>query len=252
MKYLNYLIYVVLGVFILIVWETKSQASGTVRLFISSPSLIKDYFIANQVELFNAVSITLLESTLGLLIAMIFSFSTIILCFFYPRLMGFVLPLMLVSQVIPLITLAPLFIIIFGSGLTANILMAAVLCYFPIFINFSNSAKLINKNILELSYLYNLSTKKKIKHIYFPLSMPGIMAGLKIAATLSVIGAIVAEFSGAQVGLGRNLYISALRTEPELMMSSLILSSVLGFTMYGSIFILEKILGFWYLNEKNE
>src|SRR5690606_37333661 len=139
-----------------------------------------------------------------------------ILCFYFPKLMDFVLPIMVTSQVIPLIVLAPFFIILMGIGLGSKIAMAALMCFFPIFVNFAQGFKAINPNIHELMHIYNADTWTRIRQVYFPLSMPSIMAGLKISATLAVIGAIVAEFAGAEVGLGRNLFISALRLEPEM------------------------------------
>ena len=72
------------------------------------------------------------------------------------------------------------------------------------------------------------------------------MAGLKISATLAVIGAIVAEFNGAEVGLGKNLYLAAKRLEPDMMMNSLLLSTLLGGVVYLCISMIENKLGKWY------
>ena len=83
--------------------------------------------------------------------------------------------------------------------------------------------------------------------VYFPLSIPNIMAGLKVAAALSVIGAIVGEFNGTKIGLGKNLFLAAKRLEPELMMSSLILSTILGGLMFLVIYLIELKIGKWYL-----
>ncbi|MEM6719197.1 MAG: ABC transporter permease [Bacteroidota bacterium] len=240
------IIYLILIIILLIVWEYQSKQSNTFRLLLSSPSLIWDYF-QNEIDILTkATLITFVEALAGLLIATIFSFLTIILCFFNKRLMDYVLPIMIFSQVIPLITLAPLFIIAFGVGLKSKIMMAALICFFPIFVNFNNGVKLIDKNIHEMMYIYGASTIQKIKHLYFPLALPNIMAGLKIATTLSVIGAIVAEFNGADIGLGKNLFLAAKRLEPELMMTSLILSSILGGLLFISIVLIEKKIGKWY------
>lgn len=247
MKAWQYISYVVLAIAIVFIWEYKSQMNSTWRLMISSPSLMLDYFVSNSSSLLQATWVTFYESFVGLLIATTFSFSTMIVCFYIPRLMDFFLPIMIVSQVIPLITLAPLFIILFGVGAGAKIAMATLLCYFPIFVNFSNGVKLISNNIHELTFIYNISTIQKIRFVFFPLAMPSIMAGLKIAATLAVIGAIVAEFNGAQIGLGKNLFLAAKRLEPDLMMVSLILSSILGGSMYAFILFIEKQFGKWYI-----
>ena len=71
------------------------------------------------------------------------------------------------------------------------------------------------------------------------------MAGLKISATLAVIGAIVAEFNGAEIGLGKNLFLAAKRLEPDLMMSSLLLSTLLGVVFFGTIYFIEKKIINW-------
>ncbi|MBK8370382.1 MAG: ABC transporter permease subunit [Saprospiraceae bacterium] len=224
------------------------STNQTVRLLLSSPSLVISYFGENHIALVQATKTTFIEALAGLMIATIFSFGMMILCFYFPKLMDFVLPIMITSQVVPLIVLAPFFIILMGIGLGSKIAMAALMCFFPIFVNFAQGFKAINENIHELMHIYNADILTRIKQVYFPLSMPSIMAGLKISATLAVIGAIVAEFNGAEIGLGRNLFLSAKRLEPELMMTSLLLSTLLGVTFFGVIYLLEKKFINWQLN----
>ena len=236
----NKILYILLSILLLAAWQYFGSTSQTARLLLSSPSLVVEYFGENYESLLRATQTTLIEAVSGLLIATVFSFGVMILCFYKPKLMDFVLPIMITSQVIPLIVLAPFFIILMGIGLGSKIAMAALMCFFPIFVNFAQGYKAISQNINELMHIYNANTLTRIRQVYFPLSMPSIMAGLKISATLAVIGAIVAEFSGAEIGLGRNLYISAIRLEPEMMMSSLILSSLLGLAFFGVIRLIEK------------
>ena len=153
---------------------------------------------------------------------------------------------MITSQVIPIIVLAPFFIILFGIGLTSKIIMAAVISFFAIFISFTQGYKAISRNIHELMTVYNAPLSFRIKEVYFPLAMPSIMSGLKVSATLAVIGAIVAEFTGARYGIGKNLFVSAIRLEPDMMMTSLILAALLGLALYGIINYIDKKYGFWY------
>lgn len=242
------IIYLLLSIAILALWQYYGSHSQTVRLLLSSPSLVYQYFGENAADLLNATKTTLFEAFIGLAIAIVFSFAMMVLCFYKPKLMEFILPVMVTSQVVPLIVLAPFFIILFGIGLGSKIAMAAIMCFFPIFVNFAQGYKAINTNIHEMMHIYNAPISFKIKNVYFPLSMPSIMAGLKISATLAVIGAIVAEFNGAEIGLGKNLYLSAKRLEPDLMMTSLILSTFLGGLVYLFIYIIEKKIGKWYNN----
>ncbi len=241
----KWLIYLLLSCIILGIWQYFGSTSNTARLLLSSPSLVISYFIQNHFDLLQATYTTLLEAVSGLAIAICFSFSMMVLCFYRPKLMDYILPIMITSQVIPLIVLAPFFIVLMGIGLSSKIAMAALISFFPIFINFAQGYKSISKNIHELMMVYQAPLKFRIKNVYFPLSMPSILAGLKISANLAVIGAIVAEFSGAENGLGKNLYISAIRLEPELMMSSLFLSMFIGIFFYSLFVIIERRIVRW-------
>jgi NitT/TauT family transport system permease protein len=136
---------------------------------------------------------------------------------------------------------------VFGIGIKAKIVMAALMCFFPLFINFLSGYISIPRTTNDMLYLYAASTWFKIIRVNIPLALPSIFAGLKISATLSVIGSIVAEFNGADYGLGKNLYLAAKRLEPELMMTSILLTSLLGGIMYGTMWLLERKLGKWYL-----
>ena len=236
----NRIIYIIFFAALIIVWQYFGSHNNTVRLYISSPSLIVNYFSENYADLLEATYTTLIETIVGLLIAICFSFGMMVLCFYKPKFMNFILPVMVTSQVIPVIVLAPFFIILLGIGLPSKIAMAAVISFFPVFVNFAQGYKAISTNIHELMTIYEAPLNFRIKHVYFPLAMPSIMAGLKVSATLAVIGAIVAEFTGAQTGLGKNLFISAIRLEPDLMMTSLILSTMIGLGMFGIVKFIEK------------
>jgi len=238
--------YLIISIIVLLLWQYLGSTNNTFRLLLSSPSILIDYFAENYTDLFSATYITLYEAMVGLLIATCFSFGMMILCFLNPKIMEFILPLMITAQVIPLIVLAPFFIILFGIGLTSKIAMAAIMSFFPIFVNFAQGYKAIPQNIHELMTVYQASQFYRIRNVYFPLAMPSIMAGLKVSATLSVIGAIVAEFNGAELGLGKNLFLSAKRLEPDLMMASLIISALIGYVLFSLIKIIELIKGTWY------
>lgn len=219
-------------------------------MLISSPSFCLDYFEENSRALWQATYTTLYESFLGLIIAVFFAFLLMILCFLFDGLYKFILPIILSSQVIPLITLAPFFIIWLGIGVESKIALVAIISFYPIFLNFSTGYNSIPTTIFELMEIYKAKNKFRILKVYFPLSLQNIFTGLKISATLSVIGAIVAEFTGAKVGIGKNLLLTSIRIEPELMMISIFLSALIGGTLFGVIYGLERILGKWYINDK--
>lgn len=244
------LIYLLLIIAMFVLWQYFGSTNPRVRMLVSSPTLCLEYFKENNSILFKAAITTLVEAILGLIIATTIAFLLMIFCFRFQKFFRFILPALLTTQVIPLITLAPFFILWLGIGISSKVALAAIISFYPIFMNFATGYNSISSNIFDLLNIYQSKLSFRISNVYFPLALPNIFTGLKIAATLSVIGSIVAEFSGAEIGLGKNLLLSAIRIEPELMMISIFLSALIGGLMFGIIYFIERILGKWYIDEK--
>jgi len=243
-------LYFIFAVILLSLWQYFGDKYNNVRLFISSPSLIVNYFTINLIDLSKASLYTLSEAIIGLICAIFISLFMMILCFYSNNFKRFIMPLIVSSQVVPLIVLAPFFIMLLGTGIEAKVAMASIMSFFPIFINFNTGVISIKKEIIEYAYINNTTKYNLIRKIYFPLSLPNIITGIRISSTLSVIGAIVAEFSGANYGIGKNLFISAMRLEPEMMMTSLFLSILIGLFLYNLIGLFDFYLLKW--QRKNE
>jgi len=238
---------------VLIMWEIMANAYPTIKFFISSPKESAFYFFANFQDILYSTLITSIEALSGFFIAIFFSFLFMYFCLLYPPLLRIILPIFITSQILPIITLAPLFIILFGMGLLSKIAMVVLMCFFPIFINFSAGVKSISNTTNELLYIYNARKAFRIFQIIIPLSTPYIFTGLKVSTTMAIMGAIVAEFVGARDGLGKNLYLAPKSSLPELMICSIILITLLGwilFILFKSVQIYEMKIGKWYLNQK--
>lgn len=247
-----YISYTILIGLSLIAWEIGSRSFPSARLLLSSPLTVVKFIHENAYELMRATWITWIEAFLGLIIAVTASLALFSLTLFFPAILRLLMPAMIASQVIPLIVLAPFFVLAFGVGISSKVAMAAVLCFFPIFVGLAQGFRLIAPNVHDLLDVFNAPRSARISLAYLPLAMPSGMAGLKVSATLSIIGAIVAEFTGSETGLGRNLFLSTIRLQPDLMMASLAGSALLGFSMYLGVAALERKLGFWYLHESFE
>lgn len=242
------LVYIVGICLLLMSWEYLGEAYDSVRLFISTPSSVFRFVIQEYESLLYSLFVTTLEAVIGLLIASVLSFVLAVICVRWNRLIDYISPILIFSQVIPLIVLAPFFIILLGIGVQSKIAMAAITSFFPIFINFIAGYNQIPKSIIEMAILYNMNFRDKFRHIYLPLSARNIFAGMKISSTMAVIAAIVGEFSGASSGIGHNLLICTYRLEPDLLMANLLLSITLGCLLYlGVVFVERRCMGDWYL-----
>jgi ABC-type nitrate/sulfonate/bicarbonate transport system permease component len=217
-----------------------------IKFFISSPLTTIVYINANYSQLLEAFMITFLESISWIIWATILTFLIMIPLFYYPKITNILLPIAILSQIIPIITIAPLFIILFWIGIISKIAMSILICFFPVFIWFLDWINAINKNIIHLTELYWAKKYDLIKMIYIPLSLPYIFTGLKVAATLSVIWAVVAEFTWAEIWLWKNLYLASRRLDAEMMISSIFLTSIIWMMMYLIVYLIEKlIIGKW-------
>lgn len=248
----RYIIGTVLLLIFLLIWEFAGKNSVMTRLMVSSPSLVAEYSLENASSLLVATLTTLQESALGFLLAIGIALGLFTLSLRINGLLGWILPFLIGSQVVPLIVLAPFFTIALGYGMASKITMAAVLCFFPIFMGFVQGYKTIPQTTHDLLSVHEASPSYRILRVYLPMCLPSGMAGLKVGSTLAVIGAIVAEFSGAQYGLGKNLFLSTTRLDPELMVSSIALSSMLGATLFGCVHLAERLLGRWYITASDQ
>jgi NitT/TauT family transport system permease protein len=231
-----------------VVWELIGRWISFLHFLISTPASVFWYAVLNHQELLAAFAITGLESIAGLCLAFCFAILSMIVGLYSISFYRWMLPAAVISQVIPLVSLAPFFILAFGLGFASKIAMAATMCFFPIFVNLSSGVMSVPQSIKDLLFVYAFSQTQAIFRVYLPLSLPSMFAGLRIAATLAVIGAIVAEFNGAERGLGKNLFLAAKRLEPELMMASLALSSLLGGGLFWTINLIERHFGRWYID----
>lgn len=235
-----------------VLWQYAGDHSQTFRLLLSTPTRSIAYARTHGDNLLEDVWTTGVESALGLLLAIAFSMTLMIFCLYFPRLLSWLFPVMVTSQVIPLVTLAPLFILFFGLGIPAKIAMASLLCFFPTFVGFARGVSSIDVGTQELVRLYAATKTFRVFRVVLPMSIPYLMTGIRVSATLSVIGAIVGEFNGADRGLGRNLFLAAKRLEPELTICSLAFSAGLGGLLYVSVLAAERWVAPWHVANRSE
>ena len=130
----------------------------------------------------------------GLLFGMVMNASRLARDLLYP-------PLVL-SQAVPLIAVAPLILIWFGFGLLAKVLIVAFVCFFPIAVSTYEAFRAVDPRFRELLETFGARARDRYRHIYVPATLPSILAGMKIAATYSVLGAVIAEWLGGSKGMG--------------------------------------------------
>jgi NitT/TauT family transport system permease protein len=160
-----------------------------------------------------------------------------------------VLPLLVLFNTLPKVALAPLFVIWLGYGIWPNIVIAVTVSFFPVVINTAAGLTNVDPDLLDLVRSLKASKWQIFRKIRFPNALPYIFAGLKLNATLSVIGAIVGEFVASDAGLGALIIAGGVTLDTPSIFASLCLIALLGLVLYAAVVAVERLVMPWEFRE---
>lgn len=198
-----------------------------------------------------AVRVTVMESMIGFFLSAVIGIGVSILLASSKILERSIYPYAIILQTIPVVAVAPIIVIWFGSGFNSIVVISFLIGFFPIISNTLMGLNSVDKNMDELFSLYNASNWQKMWKLRIPAAMPFIMAGLKVSCTLSIVGAIVGEYvagvGGGKGGLGYAITVSAIQVNTSFLFACGIAAAVLGIGFYLLISLLAKyVLGSWH------
>ena len=231
-------------------WRALTAAELVAPYILPSP--IDTWHTAQQNAAYLAQNtwVTTWETVVGFVIAAVVGELVAVIMVYSASLEKTVYPLILFAQVIPKIAIAPLFVVWLGFGPSPKILVAVLMAFFPIVISGLAGLRSVDPEILELSSTMGASRLKTFMKIRFPASLPQLMSGLKVAATLAVTGAVVGEFVGANEGLGYVILQANGNVDTAMLFAALIIMSVLGIVLFAIIEIAEKLLIPWHSSRR--
>lgn len=154
-------------------------------------------------------------------------------------------PWVIVSQTLPAAALAPLLTIWFGNGLAPRIVMSALFAFFPILVNTTQGLRHISTEQLDLLRAWGATRAQIFRILRAPACLPSLFAGLKIASTLAVVGAIVAELAGSSSGLGYVINIATYHLQTDRIFAAITLAAALSLSLYVLIVAIEHQVIFW-------
>jgi len=154
-------------------------------------------------------------------------------------------PIAVFINTIPILAIAPILVLIFGPGMTAKVVIAALICFFPTLVNMVRGLQSVSTQALELARILSASKSEVFWKIRLPSSLPFLFSALKIAATTCVIGAIVGEWIGANVGLGALIIESTFNFRAPLLYATVFMSSGLSVLLFVGVSIAEKLIIRW-------
>lgn len=190
-------------------------------------------------------AITLLEIVLGLIVGTILGLITALLAVLFPLAGRAILPIISTSQALPVFAIAPLLVIWFGLGLGSKIVMATLIIYFPITSALIDGLERTERGLVELGRLYGATKAQLLFLIRLPAAMPSFASGLKVAATIAPIGAIVGEWVGSSAGLGFIILQSNARMQTDIVFAALLVLAIIAISIRSLVSFLADYFIHW-------
>jgi NitT/TauT family transport system permease protein len=236
----------------LLAWEGVVRLFNVAAFIVPAPSSIFVALyrgIASQVYL-DHLWVTLSETLLGFFFGCALAFVLGTAVALSRRFEYFLYPFIVMFQALPKVALAPLILIWFGLGLTSKVMQAALTAFFPLMVNTIVGLRSADEDRINLMRSLAASESQIFRMLRLPSAMPFIMAGLEVAMILSLIGAIVAEFVGAQAGLGMLMQSMNFTMDVAGQFSILLILSLLGLALNSCIVLIRNRVLFWDPSQK--
>jgi NitT/TauT family transport system permease protein len=225
-------------------WELFCRVSGISALVIPAPSAVMETMWSGLISgyLLPHIWITTAEMVLGLATGCAIGFLCGIVLGETEFLRRLLYPYIIASQVVPKLALGPLFIVWFGFGMTSTVVITALICFFPLLENTLTGIHHIDPQKRELFRMLGATRMQTLFRLKIPSGLPVIMAGVRVAVVLALVGAVVGEFISGQAGLGATIIAAQGMMDSSLMFALFVIITVLGMIFYQATVLVEHWL----------
>jgi NitT/TauT family transport system permease protein len=247
-KYKRYLPFLTLAM-ILPLWELICFVGSIPPYILPAPSDIYEAFVAvDSSRWFNHLWATLYVAIVGFLISVAVSIPIAVAMVRSEYLNKTIYPILVIVQSTPVVAIAPLLIVILGTGDAPRLAITFLITFFPLVVAATTGMQATPKELIELSKSLRAKPSREIWQIRLPYAIPYIFSGLKVAITLAIIGAVIAEFVAAEQGLGYFIQFSTSFFKIPQAFASLFVLSVISLMLFHSIKLIQKTFFSWSLD----
>jgi putative hydroxymethylpyrimidine transport system permease protein len=236
---------VVLTLALIAAWEIIVRAAHVPEYLLPAPSQILADIKTDWVILWPAMWVTLREVLLGFVIATAAGVGLAVLLHLYGPLRRALYPILIGSQTIPVVVLAPILVILLGYGILPKLVIVALICFFPIVVNGLDGLRAVDDDFIRMMYTLDATRWGIFRRVEFPGALPSFFSGMRIAATFASIGAVFGEWSGSNAGLG---YVM-LEATPNLLtariFAAILALTLIALALFGLVSLLERIAVPW-------
>ncbi len=230
---------------LLAVWWFVSSVSGVPSYLLPDPQSVGVALWQQRALLMWSTLTTLSETMLGLLIGTVLGSLCALVMVFSPVAQRWLMPLLLVSQAIPVFALAPLLVLWFGFGMASKVVMAVLVIFFPVTAAFSDGLRRTEIGWLDLARTMNASPARVLRFVRLPAALPAFGSGLRVATAIAPIGAVVGEWVGASAGLGYVMLNANARIQTDVMFAALFVLALMAILLWVVVDRVLKRVLYW-------
>jgi ABC-type nitrate/sulfonate/bicarbonate transport system permease component len=229
----------------ILAWQGVASLGSVDDLTLASPVEVVEAFGDDGDLLLDNAWVTLTEVLLGLAIALAAGAGGAIAMHLVRPLREAAYPLLVASQAIPIVVLAPLFVLAFDYGIGPKLAIVALICFFPITVNLLDGLRSVDPELLKLMRSLGAPRLATLWKVELPSSLPFLFSGLRVAATVSVIGAVFGEWAGAEEGLGRLVLLGNNQLQTPRVYAGVVILTLMAVALFALVSLLERVAVPW-------
>jgi len=234
-----------LSIGLLAAWEIIVRAAHVPEYLLPTPTEVLADLKTDWVILGPAMWVTLREVLIGFVIATLAGIGLAVILHLFGPLRRAMYPILIGSQTVPVVVLAPILVILLGYGILPKLVIVALICFFPIVVNGLDGLRSVDDDFIHMMRTLDATRWGIFRRVEFPAALPSIFSGMRIAATFASIGAVFGEWSGSNAGLG---YVM-LEATPNLLTSrifaAIVILTVISLVLFGLVSLAERIAVPW-------
>lgn len=223
----------------LLLWQLLVTLTGAPPYILPGPLPVGHALIDKFPLLLSHLGTTLSEILLGLTLGTILGTSAALVMILSPLLKRWMLPVLVVSQAIPVFALAPILVLWLGYGMASKVGMAVLIIFFPVASSFYSGMQRTEPDLLELARIMGAKPLAVLRTVIIPSALPAFASGLRVATAVAPIGAVVGEWVGSSAGLGFYMLHANARMQIDIMFAALTVLAVTSLTLY---FLIDRLL----------
>lgn len=227
-------------------WGIIASASGLSAFILPSPARVLQAAWRTRDLLGAAIGMTMLETLIGLVIALALAVALAAAMDLSSFLRRALYPLLVASQTVQILAIAPLLIIWFGFGLTPKVIVVVLVCFFPMAVSMADGLRAADPDLIALLQAMNATRGQIWRMVRLPAALPSFFSGLRVAVTYSVVGATIGEWVGGSTGLGLYMLRSKNALATDQVFVGIVITTLLSMGLFALVYLVERLALPWY------